>query len=188
VASRFGTEPTDDTAFAELYRQHYAPVLAYVLRRTRRSTADDVVAETFLIAWRRRSDLVGDPLPWLLGVARRVYANQLRAARRAEALTERVSIEVRSDHRDTVDEIVLVDVALQSALRSLGESDREALLLTAWDGLSPAQAARVLGCLGSTFRVRLHRAKRRLRRALDEAEAGESQPEAAHVVPSGSKG
>jgi RNA polymerase sigma-70 factor (ECF subfamily) len=178
----------DDVAFAELYREHYARVMAYVLRRGGRRVADDVVAETFLIAWRRRSDLVGEPLPWLIGVARRVHANQIRAARRSETLAERVRHDVESDRRDPVEEAPLVDAELQSALRFLRESEREVLLLMAWDGLSPAEAARVVGCSAPTFRVRLHRAKRRLRRVLDESESDDSQPATAKVLADGTKG
>jgi RNA polymerase sigma-70 factor (ECF subfamily) len=185
VTSKPG-DRVSDASFAELYRAHYARVLAYALRRADRATAEDVVSETFLIAWRRRAELVGDPLPWLLGVARRVLANQLRASRRAEAVVERAKLQAeRSDDQHDV-AAPLADAPIAVALASLGGRDRECLILTAWDGLSSAQAARVVGSSAPTFRVRLHRAKRRLEKALADLE---SQPGAARpVLVSGSKG
>ncbi len=68
--------------FEQLYRQHAGAVLAYARRRTTQEAADDAVAEVFLIAWRRVDDVPAEPLPWLLGVARRVLANQRRGERR----------------------------------------------------------------------------------------------------------
>lgn len=164
----------EDSAFDELYRLHYGRVSAYALRRVGRATAEDVVAETFLIAWRRRQELVGDPLPWLLGVARRVLANQVRASRRSDAVAERATRLAVIPDQAPDESSALVDAPIGLALASLRARDQEALVLTAWDGLSPAQAARVLGCSAATFRVRLHRAKKRLVQALAEAESDES--------------
>jgi RNA polymerase sigma-70 factor (ECF subfamily) len=160
----------DRSAFEDVYRETYGRVLAFALRRTARSSADDVVAGTFLVAWRRRDDIVGDPLPWLLGIARRILANQLRTARRAEALALKAGAE-----RDGFDEPFLEpdfwDTAVGVALGSLKQQDQDALTLIAWEELAPDEAARVVGCSGAAFRVRLHRARGRLARALVEAEA-----------------
>jgi RNA polymerase sigma-70 factor, ECF subfamily len=159
----------DDVAFERLYRQSYARVLAYTLRRAPRSSADDVVAATFLVAWRRRNEIVGDPIPWLLGIARRVLANELRSARRAEALANRAGAEVELSEQPPL-ELEPGDSAVTLALASLGSDDRETLTLSAWDELSPADAARVVGCSAATFRVRLHRARKRFSQALLQVE------------------
>jgi RNA polymerase sigma-70 factor (ECF subfamily) len=178
----------DETSFAELYRQHYARVLAFALRRIGRPAADDVVAETFLVAWRRRDELVGDPLPWLLGVARRVLANQLRGSMRFEAVAQRARLQAKQAEEARVDDTLLLDAPIAVALASLGERDRESLLLVAWEGLSPAQAARVVGCTPTTFRVRLHRAKKRLERALGDRGSDEWRSAATRIFPNESKG
>jgi RNA polymerase sigma-70 factor (ECF subfamily) len=160
----------DKSAFEDMYRQNYSRVLAFALRRTSSSLADDVVAATFLVAWRRRGEIVGDPLPWLFGIARRVLANELRSAGRAEALANRAGAEVER-FEQPLPELELRNSAVARALGSLGSRDREALVLIAWDELSPEEAARVVGCSAATFRVRLHRARKRLTRALVEVEA-----------------
>ena len=84
-------EPTRDERFEELFREHYPAVRGYVLRRAHRDAVQDVVAETFLVAWRRLEDVPDDPLPWLYGVARRTLANQRRSARRQGSLEQRLT-------------------------------------------------------------------------------------------------
>jgi RNA polymerase sigma-70 factor (ECF subfamily) len=80
----------DASRFEALYREHYAAVLAYARRRIP-GRADDVVSETFLVAWRRLDDVPSDGLPWLYGVARRVVADVRRSAGRQQALAERLA-------------------------------------------------------------------------------------------------
>ena len=155
------------TAFERLFRGHQLAVYRYALRRVGERAVDDVVAETFLVAWRRQEEIVGDPLPWLLGVARRVCANELRAGVRQASLGRRLAAESLPFSED----VVIADGRLRQALGQLGERDREALLLVAWDGLSNSDAAKVLGCTTAGFAVRLHRARVRLAQALDEADA-----------------
>jgi RNA polymerase sigma-70 factor, ECF subfamily len=126
---------------------------------------DDVVAETFLVAWRRSEIVPAESLPWLFAVARNVIATQRRSTLRRRALRVRLlDTVVETTEQLTVAELEPVG----AALARLSERDREALTLIAWDGLRPSQAAAALGESPSTFRVRLHRAKRRLRRSLDE--------------------
>jgi len=153
----------DSARFEALFRAHYVAVHRYLVRRLPAASVQDALSETFLVAWRRQSEIHGDPLPWLLGVARRVSANQLRAQARREALHERLA-----EHAPAQAEGVesLTDTELLHVLASLSEADREALLLVAWEGLSHSQAARVVGCAAPTFAVRLHRARRRLTKAL----------------------
>ena len=151
--------------FEELWAHHHRRVHAYALRRTDAASAQDAVSETFLTAWRRRDAVpAGDELPWLLGVARHVLANQARSRRRRDALA-RVLVDTARRHADAPD---AVDHEVLHALAALGEQDREALLLIGWDGLAPAEAAQVLGCSGAAFRARLMRARRRLAAALDD--------------------
>ena len=147
--------------FEEVYRQHVGAVAAYALRRAPREMAEDVVAETFLVAWRRLDRMPEEPLPWLYGVARRTLANHRRSAARRESLAQRLEIEAPAGSVGPVDERLL------DALRALRRRDREVLMLLAWEGLTPAEAAQVLGCSPVAYRIRLHRARKRLALALE---------------------
>jgi RNA polymerase sigma-70 factor (ECF subfamily) len=151
----------------DLYRDHARDILGYALRRTRDpEDAADVVAETFLIAWRRLGEvpLDGDARLWLYGTARHVLANHDRGARRRDRLTERLRDELRRQlpvvHRTGEGS------ALLEALAGLAEADRELLMLIGWEELTPTQAARALGISPLAARTRLHRARRRLRARL----------------------
>ena len=149
-----------------MYRRHEQRLLAYALRRAPVEAARDAVAETFLAAWRRFDELPEDPLPWLIGATRKTLASQRRSSARQERLARRLaaaSSVPASGPRDPEDA-----AAVRAALARLDARDREALTLVAWDGLTPAQAARSLGCSAVAFRVRLHRARRRFARALAE--------------------
>jgi RNA polymerase sigma-70 factor (ECF subfamily) len=152
-----GEEP--GARFEQLYRSAGPSVLAYALRRTDPETAEEVVADTFLVVWRRLDELPSDPLPWLYGVARKVVANQRRAAIRRDRLVARAASDVRGDPAPLDGEVL-------AALARLPEPDRELLMLVAWEGLAPSEAARVLGCSANACRIRLHRARRRLDRTL----------------------
>jgi RNA polymerase sigma-70 factor (ECF subfamily) len=151
----------------DLYRDHARDILGYALRRTRDpEDAADVVAETFLVAWRRLGEvpLDGDARLWLYGTARHVLANHDRGARRRDRLTERLRDELRRQlpvvHRTGEGS------ALLEALAGLAEADRELLMLIGWEELTPTQAARALGISPLAARTRLHRARRRLRARL----------------------
>jgi len=163
---------TQRQRFEDLYQAHAGAVLSYACRRTSRADADDVVAEVFLVAWRRLEEVPGNPRIWLLGVARRVLANQRRGHGRRLALTERLAQVSPTSHQAMIAERPQARIA--QALEALSESDRELLLLLAWEGLSNAEAARVLGVRPQALRVRLHRARRRFARALDAAHSAAS--------------
>lgn len=151
--------------FEALYRAYAGAVRAYARRRSDAQTADDVVADVFVVAWRRLDDVPEDPLPWLLGVARRVLANRRRGAARDARLRARLRVErIGAGAADLVP--AAFDEAIVCALGALRERDREVLLLIGWEGLTSAQAARVLGVRPNTFAVRLRRARRRFERAL----------------------
>ena len=163
-------DPTRSDRFEEMFRENYAAVRAYALRRAPRDVVQDVVAETFLVAWRRLDEVPGDPLPWLYGVARRVLANQLRSMHRRAALERRLAVSPPTaaplDPGESVGDAEIV----RAALARLSDRDREALLLSGWDGLFGARAARAAGCSRAAFAVRLHRARGRLAAQLSSLE------------------
>lgn len=156
--------------FDELYRAHAPAVLAYCLRRASRDVAEDAAAETFTIAWRRLDDAPVAPLPWLLGIARRVLANQRRSTRRQQALAERIAAQPAAGG-DAV-----VGAPILEILSTLSPADQEVLMLAAWEGLGSAEIAKVLGCTAVAARIRLHRARRRLALALEAEDIDESAP------------
>lgn len=149
--------------FEALFNRSYRAVHAYAARRVPPEAVQDVVSETFLIAWRRRAELDEQALPWLLAVARRVAANHRRADARRGALQERLRSEPSSSEQSTAGGR---DPALASALARLAERDREALMLVAWEQLDHRAAAKAMGCSTGAFTVRLHRARRKLAHAL----------------------
>ena len=147
--------------FCAVYRECYPRVLAYAASHAGAQSAEDIASETFTIAWRKSDEMPSNALPWLLGIAR----NLVRAAHRQAPHDELVD-------RPSADDFVRL-VELRSALASLSPDDREVLTLIAWHGLTSAEAATVLGCSTATFFVRLHRARRRLRRALSSSPAND---------------
>ena len=162
-------------AFEKLFAAHYWAVRGYVCRRAPATMVEDVVADTFLVAWRRFDSLGDDPLPWLLGVARRQLANHHRSERRRGALTDRIgTLLPRQDPAWEPPEELTGRLA--AGLRALSPREREALLLVAWEGLEPNRAARAAGCTPAAFRVRLHRARQRLAERLDDAADSSHRP------------
>lgn len=159
------------TRFELIYTTNYQPILAYALRRTQtRDDAADVVAETFLTAWRRLDDAPQGAAvrPWLYGIARLVLANHLRGKRRYERLGER--LRATAAHPDTEVEPANHDRRrIAAAFGRLRPDDQEILALVAVEGLSPSEIARVLGSNGVTVRVRLHRARARFAHELASA-------------------
>jgi RNA polymerase sigma-70 factor (ECF subfamily) len=173
----------DQARFDAMYREHGGAVRRYVRRRWDAESADDVVADVFVVAWRRLSDVPDDPLPWLLGVARRVLANRRRGTARDRALLARMRAQPRPGSPSPGAASSESRAAVWEALATLSDRDREVLLLLAWEGLAPAQAARVLGIGANTFAVRTYRARRRFRRALDASSSQADQvPKASEVV------
>jgi RNA polymerase sigma-70 factor, ECF subfamily len=145
-------------------------VRSFVHRRVPPAAADDVVADVFVIAWRRLDKEPGDELPWLLAIARGVLANRRRGEARQLALRDRLAASNVVGLQEAP-EGSGEGSGLMRALGSLGRLDQEVLLLVAWDGLDRTQAARTLGITPGLFSVRLHRARRRLERALSAQEA-----------------
>jgi RNA polymerase sigma factor (sigma-70 family) len=156
--------PEERGRFERLYEEHRDAVRAYCLRRADPSVADDVLSQTFEIAWRRRAEVRKPTRGWLLGIARKVLANRRRSDLRQRALVDRLN-----DHRPVLEGDENSQPILD-ALSRLSATDQETLLLAAWDGLASTEAARVLGCSPVAFRLRLLRARRRLADALGELE------------------
>jgi len=150
-----------------LFDAHSGRVFAYAARRSSPQDADDVVGETFLVAWRRLDAVPPDALPWLLGVARKVLSNRRRGLLRLDRFAAELAAWLREvPGADPAGEVpTRLDVL--SALASLPRKQGEALTLTAWDGLDIAAGAAAAGCSRATFSVRLHRARRRMMKDLD---------------------
>jgi len=181
-------KPTDDLSrelaerrFARLYEETNGEILAYALRRAANSEdAADVVADTYLVAWRRLGDVPDGARArlWLFGVARRALANQRRGDLRRERLADEMREVLRRRLADFQDDQVAGRAATMDALARLEEKDREVLLLAGWEELEPREIATVLDISAISVRSRLHRARRRLRAALAAQEArGEKSPE-----------
>ncbi|MBB1246085.1 sigma-70 family RNA polymerase sigma factor, partial [Streptomyces durbertensis] len=162
----------DWQAFEEVYQETSLAVLRYLRRRLPAGEAEDALSEVYLTAWRRRHDLRGEALPWLYGIARLVVSNAVRSAGRAYRLSELIQLNADGRPGTAAEESAVGRLAAADAMDRLSETDREALVLVAWDGLSARQAARVVGCGTATFSVRLHRARKRLEALLGEDNCG----------------
>lgn len=153
--------------FDRFFRETYPRVSAYARTVASAADADDAVAEAYAIAWRRQADIPADAaLGWLIGVTRRVLANCRRGERRLGALRTLIAFQRAAPGPDLTASIT--DLGLRDALGELAPVDREALLLVAWFDLTPAEAARSLDVSPAAFRMRLSRARRRLRTELDQ--------------------
>jgi RNA polymerase sigma-70 factor, ECF subfamily len=167
--------PADREAeFRRLFAEHHRHVLAYAMRRCeQRADAEDVVAGTFAVAWRRFADAPAEELQraWLYAIAARVLANQRRSLRRLSALRSRLRAQPPpgAPERSELREVV-------AALRELRPEEQELLRLSAWEGLTNAELAVALGCSENAASIRLHRARKRLAEQLEKevAPAGHS--------------
>lgn len=161
--------------FDELFRAHATAVYRFVARRAGRDEADDLTAETFTVAWRRRADVpAGHELPWLYRTAGFLVANHYRKARPTP-------MEVLPDDADptSVEDVVVADLEVRAAFATLAPRDREILLLAAWEGLHGTALAEVLGISRGGAEAALSRARARLREAWAATGAGGPSPDAA---------
>jgi RNA polymerase sigma-70 factor, ECF subfamily len=154
--------------FEAAFRDHYEDVLAYALARADPETAKDAAAAAFLVAWRRRGELPEQPLAWLLGVTRKILADQRRARARRTSLARKLATQPGAAENvpDPGEEVSTRAIVL-AALGTLRPADQELLRLVAWEGLTNAEIAVVLGCPRPLIAVRLHRARQRFRAALE---------------------
>lgn len=157
-----------DERFASVYGCSYPEVYRYVSRRVAaRSDVADLVAETFLVVWRRVAELPPAPADrlWIFGVARRVVSQHRRATARRDRLQRRLAAQPRLAAGDLGEPPHAV-TTVRHAIGLLRERDRELVQLVMWDGLSHREAGVVLGCSPNAVALRLHKAKRRLRDLL----------------------
>jgi RNA polymerase sigma-70 factor (ECF subfamily) len=171
--------PHDPEALADFERRFertYADVHRYCARRCASpEDAEEATTDVFAIAWRRRAEVPAEPEDrlWLFGVARHVVRNQVRSAQRRERLVARLR-EIAAAGPAVTEPVGPGTVA--RALHALPESDRELLLLAAWEGLAPAEIARVLGVPAPVVSRRLHRARRRFAHVLAAAHRHATAP------------
>jgi RNA polymerase sigma factor (sigma-70 family) len=171
--------------FAALFRRCAPEIRRYVTRRLGANAAEDVVAETFLVAFRQRSGYDttrADARPWLYGIATNLVGRHRRSETRLlRALARTGRDPVTEPFTDRVDAQVSAGAAgrlLAAALAKLPPQHRDTLLLVAWGELTYEQAALALGVPAGTVRSRVSRARRAIRRAL-----GEIDPSALHEEP-----
>lgn len=145
----------------------HEPLLRYLARRAQHDAVDDLYVEVLTVLWRRMAAVpVGAEVPWALAVARRTLANQRRAHGRVARLIAKLAL--LSPGIDPGPEPSRLDDGVDAAMRQLRDSDREILRLFAWEQLSTGEIAAVLGISPNAAGVRLHRAKERFRRVLEE--------------------
>jgi RNA polymerase sigma-70 factor (ECF subfamily) len=153
---------TVSDSFDELYEGTRSSLLAYFLRRVDEpADAADLLSEVFLVAWRRRDELPEQAHLWLYGVARKVLAAHRRGRRVQYELATRLRAQVVQQYA-----MAEGDVYVRQVLSRLSARDRELMELVVYEQLTPVEIAVVLGQRAGTVRVRLHRARERLRGAL----------------------
>lgn len=161
--------------FADLFAANWKPILGFAARRCATpADASDVAAEVFLVAWRRIGEIpAGDEARlWLYGVARLQITNQRRGAQRRERLGQALlDAWTEASERDPAELFTLREsaAAIRAALDTLRGPDSDLLTLTAWEGLTIAQAAEVVGIRPDAARARISRARRRLRHLLGQS-------------------
>ena len=163
------TKQADESRLGALFDAHSRRVYAYAARHTDPETAQDVVAEVFLTAWRRLRDVPEPALPWLLVTARNVVSNTRRSVLRQDRVGSAMAqASLLAAAAPGADETAIERARMFAALDELSALEREALLLTAWDGLPARDAAVVAGCSVRAFEVRLSRARAHLDGLLAE--------------------
>jgi RNA polymerase sigma-70 factor (ECF subfamily) len=148
--------------FEAVAREIVEPLRRFLARRTDATSADDALADTLLVLWRRYDDLPDDVLPFAYGVARLSLANAQRGARRQHRVAGKIA--TLDPPREAPEPVG--DDRLAEALAELPADDAELLRLWAWEQLTPAEIATVLDVTANAVSIRLHRAKTRLREAL----------------------
>lgn len=161
--------PDLERVFERLYAATYADLLRFAQRRVDRSHAEDVVAEAFLVAWRRLDELPAEPSgarAWLFGVARKVLLNTERGVRRRQALGVRLADTAGPASDPDNADLTASRLDLARAWERISETHQEVLSLAVFEDLTSSQAAAVLDISPVAFRLRLSRARRALRAHL----------------------
>lgn len=164
------TDPNEDGWFADIVRTELAAIRQYVRRRVPPDEVDDIVAEVFAAAWKHRKRLPEPPRFWLLRTAWFHISKQHRHRHRQTRLAGRLAT-IRDEPAPGPEDTAIGGADVRAALARLSAADREVLRLTAWEDLSTAQLAEVLACTQIAARTRLHRARRKLARLLEEPPA-----------------
>ncbi len=153
-----------DASFERAYIQYLPAVSGYLFRRVERQHVEDLAADVFAIAWRRRESVAeGEELPWLYRIAANVVANHRRKQSSGAAL---LALLRPADSAPSAEEIVSADATLAAAWRQLRASDREVLALALVEDLTPADLAVTLGVSVNAATIRVHRARARLAQLL----------------------
>lgn len=160
-----------ELAFERVWRDEMPRIFTYASRHVGSADAHDVAAETFTIAWRRWDDITDPPFAWLLGVARHVVSNHVRTLQRGRRLEDRVRRLTAVTGRSGPHLDLTTRMEALRRLAALSEKDREALLLTAWDGLSVEQAAQLLGVGPAAVRKRIRMARAAIDTATTDLDA-----------------
>lgn len=171
------SDPARRARFEDVMTTTYEPLQRYLRRRATPSDADDILAETLLVVWRRLEQVpTDDPLPWSYGVARRCLANHRRGSQRRERLVHRIGRRADRPERDPADIVLDQDPELAAAIETLSTSEAEIVRLWAWEQLEPREIAAALDMTSNAVSVALSRAKRKLAAELgrqDRAGAGQ---------------
>lgn len=158
--------PTPDESFAAAYTQYLPAVSSYLSRRVERAAVEDLAADVFAIAWRKRASVpAGFELPWLYRTASYLVANHRRRAATGSAL---VALLRNTDSAPSAEDIVIGDMSLAGAWRELRAKDREVLALSVFEDLPIASIAIALEISANAASIRLHRAKKSLAALLAE--------------------
>ena len=183
--TQFSGKPDREGRFRTLYAAMYPDLLRFVQRRAGADHAEDLVAETFLVVWRRFEDVpndTGDSRAWIFGICRNIMLNGRRGDQRRNALGVRLAASVPVSSADI--DLAEQRVDLARAWRQLSENHQEALGLAVFEDLSGPQAAAVLGISPVAYRIRLTRARRALRLLLDHLPVSTVVPRTAVAQPS----
>lgn len=172
--------------FEVLAPQIVEPVRRYLARRTDAATADDVLSETLLVCWRRLEDVPKDnPLPWVYRTAANCLANAQRSARRQQRVAGKIA--VLDPPREAPEPVG--DLDLSEAMAQLNSDEVDVIRLWAWEQLSAAEMATVLGVSPNAATLRFHRAKLKLATILkDQARERKDGPPAGHEQVEGGEG
>ncbi len=169
------TARDDGEQFSRLYSETSQDLLAFLLRRCATAEeAADCLAETYRIAWEKRSRTPGrdEARPWLFGIARNVSRRERASQERAAATSRELALAAERSQATTSPD----DSAVAAALSELSRLDQEIVTMLAWDGLAPREVASVLGLSPNAVRIRAHRARTRLRLLLASRDAVEVLP------------